>query len=305
MSTRAVPQVLFVGTAKAGTTTIERALSQHPAIGLPRKETFYFDHEHMGLGRLSYPQQRHAHTVVSNEAEYRSLYASFADRTCVEVGTGYLYHHATAIPRIKQVLGEAVRIGMVLRDPVERTWSGYMHFVKDLHEPLDFRAALVAESERKAAGWDFMWHHMAMSRYADQVRAYTDAFTSTRVFFFEDLRNDQHSFLHAVCNFAEVDPALLPNDPDAHNPGGVAKNRTLQKLITRENPIKSIVRPIARMLFPKEKLKQARKYMKSRNLERGEGLPPEDRAWLKEQLHADVQQLGRLLNLDLFAKWNW
>ncbi|MEO8068868.1 MAG: sulfotransferase [Flavobacteriales bacterium] len=305
MSGPALPQVLFVGTAKAGTTTIERALSQHPAIGLPRKETFFFDHEHMGGGRLPYPQQRHVHTVVSSEAEYRALYAGFAGRTCLEVGTGYLYHNATAVPRIKQVLGDATRIGIVLRDPVERTWSSYMHFVKDLHEPLDFRAALAAEDERKAAHWDFMWHHLAMSRYADQVKAYTDAFPSTRVFFFEDLRNDQHAFLRDVCTFTGVDPTLLPVDLEAHNPSGVAKNKVLQKLITRENPLKSLVRPIARLLVPREKLKQARKYMKSRNLERGEGLPPEDRAWLKEQLHTDVKTLGNHLNLDLFAKWNW
>ncbi|MFZ1687979.1 MAG: sulfotransferase [Flavobacteriales bacterium] len=305
MSTQALPRVLFVGTAKAGTTTVERALSRHPAIGLPRKETFFFDHERMGDGHLPYPQQRHTHTVVSTEAGYRALYAGSGDRTCVEIGTGYLYHHTTAIPRIKQVLGGDTRIGMVLRDPVERTWSSYMHFVKDLHEPLDFRAALAAEAERAAAGWDFMWHHLAVSRYAGQVEAYARSFPAVRVFFFEDLRNDQGVFLNEVCNFVGVDPAMLPTDLEAHNPGGVAKNKTLQKLITRENPIKSLVRPIARLLFPREKLKQARKYMKSRNLERGEGLQPADRTWLKEQLHADVQQLGHHLNIDLFAKWNW
>jgi Sulfotransferase family len=305
MSTRALPQVLFVGTAKAGTTTIERALAQHPAIGLPRKETFFFDHEHMGGGRLPYPQQRHVHTIVSDEAAYRSLYADFADRICVEVGTGYLYHHATAVPRIQRMLGADTRIGIVLRDPVERTWSSYMHFVKDLHEPLDFRASLAAEAERVTACWDFMWHHLAMSRYAAQVEAYTRAFANTQVFFFEDLRQDQDAFLRAVCGFAEVDPALLPEDTSAHNPSGVAKNKALQKLITRENPVKSALRPLARLLVPREKLKQARKYLKSRNLEKGEGLADADRAWLKEQLHGDVQRLGHTLNMDLFARWNW
>jgi hypothetical protein len=56
---------------------------------------------------------------------------------------------------------------------------------------------------------------------------------------------------------------------------------------------------------PREKLRKARKYVKSRNLDKGQTLDPADREWLKTRLHDDVQRLGRYLNTDLFAEWKW
>ncbi len=300
-----LPRFLLVGTAKAGTTTIERALAAHPDIGIPRKETFYFDHDRMGGGRLPYPMQRPKDAVIHDEESYRQLYAPLVDKLCVEIGTGYLYHHEVAIPRILRTLGKDVHIGIVLRDPVERTWSSYMHFVKDLHEPLGFEEALAAEPDRIRQDWDFMWHHVAMGRYAEQVRAYMEAFGNVRVFFFEDLKTDQHGFLREVCSFAGADPDALQHADSAHNPSGIAKLRALQLFITTDNPLKKMVRPLWRLAVPEEKRSQARKYVKSRNLSKSEGPTPEEIARLKDVFFNDVRDLGLLLDQDLFAKWKW
>jgi hypothetical protein len=223
----------------------------------------------------------------------------------VEVGTGYLYHHRVAIPRILQTLGKDVRIGIVLRDPVARTWSSYMHFVKDLHEPLGFREALAAEPERIRQEWDFMWHHMAMGRYAAQVRAYLDVFRNVRVFHFEDLCSDQGAFLREVCSFAGADPDALPIADAAHNPSGIPKVRALQRFITTDNVVKKLVRPLWRLAVPEDRRSQARKYVKSRNLSASGGPSPEDSDWLKDGFYDDVRDLGRTLGLDLFTKWKW
>lgn len=300
-----LPQFLVVGTAKAGTTTIERALATHPAIGLPRKETFFFDHDRMGGARLPYPMQRPKEAIVTDRKAYQDLYAPLKSKLCVEIGTGYLYHHKVAIPRIKQTLGEDVRIGIVLRDPVGRTWSSYMHFVKDLHETLGFREALAAEGHRIHLEWDFMWHHMAVSRYSSQVRAYVEAFSNVHIFYFEDLRSDQHAFLRDLCAFAGADPDALPFADAAHNPSGVPKVRALQRFITTENPLKNVIRPLWRLAVSEDKRSQARKYVKSRNLQSTMGPCPEDTAWLKEAFYTDVRELGMTLDIDLFTKWKW
>ncbi|MCC6838737.1 MAG: sulfotransferase [Flavobacteriales bacterium] len=299
-----LPRCLFVGTAKAGTTTIEHALKAHPQVAIPCKETFFFDHEHMGQGRLAYPMQRDPGTIVSSEAAYRGLYTGFEGKTTVEIGTGYLYHHATAIPRIKAVLGAETRIGIVLRDPVERAWSSYMHFVKDTHEPLGFRESIAQEPERAAQGWDFMWHHIAMGRYAGQVKAYKEAFPHTQVFFFEDLRKDPEGFMQGVFDLAGVEQVALP-PVQAKNRSGQPRFRALQRLITTENPVKGLVRPLLRALVPEEKRRMARKYMKEKNMQDGGGLRPEDRAWLRDMYRADVEQLSTILSKDLFTLWRW
>jgi hypothetical protein len=304
MSDINLPGCLFVGTAKAGTTTIEHALRAHPQVSIPRKETFFFDHEWMGGGRLPYPMQRDPATVVTGEQEYRDLYRGMGGRTTVEIGTGYLYHHATAIPRIQSVLGRDVRIGIVLRDPVERAWSSYMHFVKDTHETLDFRSAIAAEPERTAQGWDFMWHHIAMGRYAGQVEAYRNAFPNTRVFFFEDLRKDSAAFMRDVFDLVGV-PAADMAPVKAQNRSGEPRFRALQRLITTENPVKGLVRPLVRLLVPEDRRRRARKFMKERNMRATAGLAADDRTWLRDIYRADVERLSGLLGQDLFAKWRW
>lgn len=304
MSEVNLPSCLFVGTAKAGTTTIEHALRAHPQVGIPRKETFYFDHELMGAGRLPYPKQRDPDTIVTSEAEYRKLYTGLAGKTAVEIGTGYLYHHASAIPRIKAVLGADTRIGIVLRDPVERAWSSYMHFVKDTHETLGFRESIAMEPERTAEGWDFMWHHIAMGKYADQVAAYVDAFPNTRVFYFEDMRQDADGFMRGVFDLVGVPPVGLP-PVKAQNRSGEPKYRGLQRLITTENPVKAMLRPLVRMVVPEERRRRARKFVKEKNMVATGGLSPADRTWLRDIYRTDVERLSGTLGKDLFATWRW
>lgn len=299
-----LPQCLFVGTAKAGTTTIEHALRAHPQVGIPRKETFYFDHDLMGAGRLPYPKQRDPGTIVTSELAYKELYTGLAGKIAVEIGTGYLYHHEVAIPRIHALLGRGTRIGIVLRDPVERAWSSYMHFVKDTHETLDFRASLAREPERRAEGWDFMWHHVSMGMYAAQVEAYLANFPASRVFFFEDLRKDAEGFMRGVLDLVGVSPMALP-PVQAKNRSGAPKYRGLQRLITTENPVKGMLRPLVRMLLPAERRQRARKYLKESNMQATEGMNATDRAWLRDIYRPDVERLSAILGQDLFAKWRW
>ncbi|HMN04709.1 MAG TPA: sulfotransferase [Flavobacteriales bacterium] len=304
MSNATLPGHLFVGTAKAGTTTIEQALRLHPRVGIPRKETFFFDHDMMGGGRLPYPMQRDPATIVTSGSEYRNLYAGLEGKVPVEIGTGYLYHHEVSIPRIRSVLGPDTRIGIVLRDPVERAWSSYMHFVKDTHEPLGFRESVAHEAERTAEGWDFMWHHIAMGMYAGQVAAYRVAFPHVQVFFFEDLRKDPVAFMHDVFRWVGVEPVGLDR-MQARNRSGQPMFPRLQRLITTENPLKAAVRPLLRLLVPEERRQQARKYLKEKNMKAGAGLSAADRAWLRDIYRADVEQLSSAMGMDLFARWRW
>lgn len=299
-----MPKCLFVGTAKAGTTTLEHALRAHPQVAIPRKETFFFDHECMGGGRLPYPMQRDPSTVVTSAGAYKELYAGHGRPMPVEIGTGYLYHHRTAVPGIKQLLGPGVRIGMVLRDPVERAWSSYMHFVKDTHEQLSFRESLAQEQQRRDEGWDFMWHHVAMGMYARQVAAYIEAFPDVGVFFFEDLRDNGPAFMQQVFRFLGLEPISAPRVA-AKNPSGVPKYRALQRLITTDNAVKRLIRPVVRAMLPEHKRSKARKFLKEKNLARGAAMAPADRLWLRDTYAKDVSDLSGLLGQDLYAKWRW
>ena len=80
----------------------------------------------------------------------------------------YLYDRE-AQRRIRAVSPDA-RLIAVLRDPVDRAYSNWMHLWSDGLEPIgDFLAACAAEDERVAAGWAPFWHYRGLGRYGEQL----------------------------------------------------------------------------------------------------------------------------------------
>jgi len=292
---------LFAGTAKSGTTSIYHYLQQHPDVHIPAKETFYFLKEIYQHNHLPYPMQRAKEGLILNEDSYHGLYTPFKDGAVGEVGTGYLYHWKKSIPLIQETLGKDTRILIVLRHPTDRCYSSYMHFAKDLHEPLSFAQAMETEDERMAQGWDFMWHHKAMGFYAEQVKAFVEAFAHVKVIIYEEFAADPAAAMKEVFQFLEVDPLQPLVFDTRHNPSGVPKNALLQKLITHENPVKSIFRPLFRLLFAPEKRAQIRKKAKSKNLDKGPGLTEEWMSTLDQLYSADIAALEKIIGREIEA----
>src|SRR5918998_847705 len=71
--------------------------------------------------------------------------------------------------RIAEELPEAKLI-VVVRDPIDRAYSNWMHLWVDGLEPIgDFVSAWHAEDERIAAGWAPFWHYQRLGRYGEQL----------------------------------------------------------------------------------------------------------------------------------------
>ncbi|MFT5229587.1 MAG: hypothetical protein ACI9EV_002741 [Urechidicola sp.] len=293
------PNFLFVGTAKAGTTSIYHYLSQHPDISIPVKETFYFLRDIYENNHLDYPKQRPIKDLVLTEDQYSGIYENETPEKRVgEIGTGYLYHHDVAIPRIKETLGDP-KILIILRNPVTRCFSSHMHFVKDLHEKRSFSEALEQEKQRMDQGWDFMWHHKALGLYADQVKAYLESFSNVKVLISEEFSSNREETITDIFNFLGLVDMEGFQNLKTHNPSGVPKNARIQKFITHENPLKSLVRPVFRMVFSQEKRDKIRKTAKAKNLDKGQQIPSDLANQLKEFYRPDIEKLEKLLNKDL------
>jgi hypothetical protein len=299
-----LPSFLFVGTAKAGTTSIEKYLKQHPDICIPRKETFYFLKDIYRNNHLSYPLQRRRDEYILNKEVYEEEYSGIEAMVTGEVGTGYLFHHELAIPRIKETLGDDVKILMVLRHPVDRCYSSYLHFAKDLHENGTFEEALDSEEKRFKEGWDFMWQHRWMGLYAKQVEAYLGAFKEVKVLFYEDFRRAPDVFMKEVFEFIDVNPNINLDLAKTHNASGTPKNETLQRFITQETFLKRLVRPLFRLVFSKDRREKIRKEAKGRNLKKSEGLSVEQRSKLMSFYSDDIAELSALIGRPLTEIWN-
>lgn len=142
---RALPDLLICGGQRCGTTSMYKALVQHPTVFRPvwRKGVHYFDtvHEHdLGWYRAHFPFRWQLDRAARRHGT-RAL--------CFESSPYYLFH-PWAAQRIAAALPD-VRVLVLVRDPVERAWSAYAHERARGFEPLDFPAALEREERLLAA----------------------------------------------------------------------------------------------------------------------------------------------------------
>ncbi len=295
-----LPKFLFVGTAKAGTTSIYEYLKQHDEIVIPKKETFYFIRDSMAENHLPYPQQRPKKELVLTEKEYFSHYEKIdTSKIAGEIGTGYLYYYEESARRIKETLGTDVKICIMLRNPADRCFSSYLHFVKDLHETCTFEVALSSEKSRIDAEWDFMWHHSAMGFYANQVAHFTDIFPNVKIWLYDDFRVRPIEIMDEIIEFIGASPKTDWKIEKIFNPSGQPKNKSLQKFITHENPIKSLLRPLFRLVLSNEKREKIRKNAKNRNIKKGLQMTHEENLHLLEIYKSDIIRLEKILNRSL------
>lgn len=294
-----LPSFVLVGTAKAGTTSLFHYLKQHSQLCIPVKETFYFLKEIYRNHQLSYPQQRAVNQLILSEDHYDRLYAECEPKITGEIGTGYLYHYETSVPEIKKKLGSEVKILIILRNPIDRTYSSYKHFAKDLHETLSFEESLKAENERIKAGWDFMWHHKSVGLYCNQVKAYLTQFKHVKILFHRDLQHNPMQVLNEVYQFLGIDEDFGVNLDKKHNPSGEPRIPWLQKMITHETPAKKVLRPFFRFFYNSEKREKIRKSIKSKNLNSGKPMASKTREYLIDFFRTDIQNLEKLIDKDL------
>lgn len=148
-SARCEPGFIMVGASRCGTTSLFRALVEHPQVIRPtvNKGVRYFD--------LNYDKDRswyRGHFPLRSVAERRTAHVG---RPTVFEASGYYLFHPFAAARIAKDLPD-VKIVAMLRDPVERAFSAWKHESARGFEWESFERALELEEERLAGEVDRM-----------------------------------------------------------------------------------------------------------------------------------------------------
>jgi hypothetical protein len=192
------PDFLIIGTKRGGTTSLYRYLEAHPAVlslvpsarYLPMqsnsKGVRYFD---TSYHRSRWWYRAHFPTTPARALARRHL----GMPPVVGEASPYYLFHPLAAERAAAVVGNA-RIIVLLRDPVERTYSHYAEQRRIGAERLSFEEALLAEPERLAGEVERMERdaryrshahqhqsYLAQSRYADSLRRWLERFPADRV----------------------------------------------------------------------------------------------------------------------------
>jgi len=169
-----LPQFVIAGAPKAGTTALHAALATHPALYLsPVKEPKYYltDGRPPPRGGQRGPGDAHsAQEWIWRREEYLALFdGAPAGAVRGESTPFYLYDRAAQARLAADV--PAVKVVVVVRDPVDRAYSNWAHLRADGLEPeADFAAAVALEEQRIADGWAPFWHYRGLGRYGEQLR---------------------------------------------------------------------------------------------------------------------------------------
>ena len=189
-----IPHFLCIGAQKSGTTTLHKALNNHPDIFVPpEKELHYFTN--------NYNEGKEWYLGKFKEAKAQQIKG--------EITPYYLFHHK-APERIKK-LTPKVKLIALLRDPVERAVSQYYHSVNLGFENLCIEDALSKEEIRIKSGNQFSHQkhsYVSRSKYIEQLERYENLFKNEQILVIksEQLFNDQDMTLRKIFNFLGVDP---------------------------------------------------------------------------------------------------
>ncbi|MGK5113744.1 sulfotransferase [Geodermatophilus sp. CPCC 205506] len=168
------PQFVIAGAPKAGTTALHAALATHPGLYLsPVKEPKYYLTDGRPPPRSGQRGPGDAHSAqewIWRREEYLALFdAAPEDAVRGESTPFYLYDRAAQARLAADV--PDVKVVVVVRDPVDRAWSNWVHLRADGLEPeADFRTAVRLEERRIAEGWAPFWHYRGLGRYGEQLR---------------------------------------------------------------------------------------------------------------------------------------
>lgn len=228
-----LPSFVCVGGPKCGTTSLYHYLRDHPEVFLPAQKELHFFSAPDLLERPNGPGMRSVLAdIVSSEAEYRKMFrASPKGAVSGDISPSYLT--STVAPQaIKDLLGSP-KIIIMLRDPVDRMFSQYMHLRRSAREDLEFEDALAAEPARLAQGWGDMWLYRNGASSAEAVERYFDTFgkENVMVILAPEMRADTRGVMKQVMDFIGVDSSVELDLEGEFNKSGMPKSKVIARLI--------------------------------------------------------------------------
>ena len=250
----ALPNLFVVGAPKCGTSSLHRYLDQHPRITMARlKEPKFFLTDGTRPAFTGPGDERACRAYVVERAAYEAMFSAPAPGSYAGESSPYYLWDPAAAPRIRAAVPEA-RLVAALREPTARAYSNWSDLREQGREKLDFAAALAAEGERQARGWEPFWAYRSLGLYGEQLARLFTVFAPHRVkvILAEDLAEDPDRVLGEVFAFLGLDPLDGPLEEERRNQtmyGAVdRRSRAVQSLFDRGQRLRPVVpKPLRRL----------------------------------------------------------
>ena len=289
-----LPNLLIVGAAKSGTTSLHNYLKQHHDIFMSNhKEPHFLINDEIGVNR-----------IPNGLSKYEDYLALFKDSKSYkyrgESSTMYLQFPEISVKNIKKYLNNDIKIIIMLRNPVERAFSGYQHVRRyNMMEKLEFSEAIDECENRYFINTNFTpaSRYLNIGLYYNMVKKFQSNFgKKIHVIIYDDFINNTQEELSKVFDFLNVKDISI-NTNQKHMVGGWQwKSIFLKNMFTK----KSWANNFIKFIFPFHPL---RRRLKS-NLVSLFSSPvvemhDKTRSKLQEFYNDDINKLSKLLNRDL------
>jgi hypothetical protein len=298
-----MPNFLVIGAMKSGTTALYYYLKQHPQVYMsPVKEPNFFAFEGEEPRSEWDKEQRWVHrSTVTNIEAYRALFRRATNEKALGEASHWYLYKPKAVERIKHLVPEAKMIA-VLRNPVERAYSHFLHSVRTGTEPLtDFAEALRADGSGARSETE-REDYVGRGLYHKQLSRYFDTFDRDQmsIYLYEDFKKAPVETLQDIFRFLEIDKTFTPDVSRKRNVSGYPKSKALDRILRGSYPVRNALKVY---LPPRLRWSLSKVYddLETRNTAKPPEIGPEVKRELIEVFRDDVLKLQELINRDLSA----
>jgi hypothetical protein len=212
-----LPDFLVIGAPKAGTTALHAALAQHPEVFTSHpKEPKYWLCDDAPPPTWTGPGDAHSNQEwIWRRSDYEGLFAPAESGQVRGESTPFYLWSRGAHRRIAES-APGIKLIAVVRDPVDRAYSNWMHLWSDGLEPVsDFETAFNRQEERVRAGYAPFWRYRDLGLYAEQLQHLYRYVARDRVLVlrYRQLVDRPGETLDLVCAFLGISPGHVASVP--------------------------------------------------------------------------------------------
>jgi len=244
------PNFIIAGFPKCGTTSLYHYLNEHPEIYMPqKKELHFFTHKIISKLRSGPKDSVVKETQINSSEKYLGYFNGVTKELAIGDASPSYINYPSEFPQIKKYLNDP-KVIIIIRDPINRAYSNYLHLKREYRETLTFKDAINSEEDRVKNKYSDFWYYKFNSTYYDKIVEAKRVFSKVLVLTAEELNNDPSATLNKVYKFLAVDDSFsFEKISTRFNVGGIYKKNLFTKFLFQpsrfKNTLKKFIKPTA------------------------------------------------------------
>ena len=282
--------LMIIGAQKAGTTSLQNYLNEHPEIlGHPQIEFGFFKDDAMYAN--GYEKEFSRHFTAGNINTAKAVVAK---------NTG-MYDSEKALERLRQHNPDC-KLVFIVREPVSRAYSSYSMekfnglLTRDFSEIKD-----VIEEKR----FDDMMYRffIRLGLYSEFLKSIYKFFPENqiKIVLFEKLGKDPAGVCREIFQWLNIDPSFTPSTEKEYNKTQKPKSVLVSNILMRLRSNDNVIKKVAKKVLPYKVFTRLGTFLieSNKSSKRTKPISPEIKEYLQQFFAPYNKELEELAKIDL------